>query len=112
MRSVASHRPADNQSGLTCRRKMRMSGLCKVEMSAFLEAGRPHGRGGDRIERQRAGAVEDAARGRARAPETGRCRTAAAADGSPLRRLQDHPWRKPWKRTFLSCEKPDISTLR
>jgi len=29
-----------------------------------------------------------------------------------VRRLQDHPWRKPWKRTFLSCEKPDISTLR
>jgi len=24
----------------------------------------------------------------------------------------DHPWRKPWKRTFLSGEKPDISTLR
>jgi hypothetical protein len=24
----------------------------------------------------------------------------------------DHPWRKPWNRTFLSCEKPDISTLR
>src|SRR5216684_5283160 len=24
----------------------------------------------------------------------------------------DHPWRRPWKRTFLSCEKPDISTLR
>ena len=24
----------------------------------------------------------------------------------------NHPWRKPWKRTFLSCEKPDISTLR
>jgi len=24
----------------------------------------------------------------------------------------DHPWRKPWKRTFLSCQKPDISTLR
>jgi hypothetical protein len=23
-----------------------------------------------------------------------------------------HPWRKPWNRTFLSCEKPDISTLR
>jgi hypothetical protein len=23
----------------------------------------------------------------------------------------DHPWRKPWKRTFLSCSKPDISTL-
>ena len=24
----------------------------------------------------------------------------------------DHPWRKPWKRTFLLCKKPDISTLR
>jgi len=24
----------------------------------------------------------------------------------------DHPWRKPWKRTFLLCQKPDISTLR
>jgi transposase len=24
----------------------------------------------------------------------------------------EHPWRRPWKRTFLPCEKPDISTLR
>src|ERR1017187_503154 len=24
----------------------------------------------------------------------------------------DHPWRKPWNRTFLYCEKADISTLR
>jgi transposase len=24
----------------------------------------------------------------------------------------DHPWRKPWKRAFLSSGKPDISTLR
>jgi len=24
----------------------------------------------------------------------------------------DHPWRRPWKRTFLCREKPDISTLR
>jgi transposase len=24
----------------------------------------------------------------------------------------DHPWRKPWTRTFLSGRKPDISTLR
>jgi hypothetical protein len=23
-----------------------------------------------------------------------------------------HPWRRPWKRTFLSCQKEDISTLR
>lgn len=25
---------------------------------------------------------------------------------------QKHPWRRPWKRTFLPCEKEDISTLR
>jgi hypothetical protein len=35
---------------------------------------------------------------------------------TPIRRKyhppSDHPWRRPWKRTFLSCEKPDISTLR
>ncbi len=24
----------------------------------------------------------------------------------------DHPWRKSWNRTFLLCQKPDISTLR
>jgi hypothetical protein len=24
----------------------------------------------------------------------------------------NHPWRRPWKRTFLPGEKPDISTLR
>jgi len=24
----------------------------------------------------------------------------------------EHPWRKPWKRTFLLCRKADISTLR
>ena len=24
----------------------------------------------------------------------------------------EHPWRRPWKRTFLLCEKEDISTLR
>jgi hypothetical protein len=29
---------------------VRMSGLCKVEMSAFLGAGGPDGRGADRVE--------------------------------------------------------------
>ena len=24
----------------------------------------------------------------------------------------EHPWRRPWNRTFLLCRKPDISTLR
>ena len=27
-------------------------------------------------------------------------------------RPEDHPWRRPWKRTFLSGQNPDISTLR
>jgi CubicO group peptidase (beta-lactamase class C family) len=26
--------------------------------------------------------------------------------------VRSHPWRRPWKRTFLPCEKEDISTLR
>jgi hypothetical protein len=30
----------------------------------------------------------------------------------PIASAPDHPWRKPWKRTFLSGRKPDISTLR
>ena len=30
----------------------------------------------------------------------------------PIASAPDHPWRKPWERTFLSGRKPDISTLR
>jgi hypothetical protein len=37
-----------------CSCKVRMSGLCKVEMSAFLGAGGPDGRGADRVEREEA----------------------------------------------------------
>ncbi|MDR3720390.1 MAG: hypothetical protein P4L00_02220, partial [Candidatus Acidoferrales bacterium] len=44
-----------------CRRKMRMSGLCKVEMSGFILGGRRDGNGADRVERERTGAVEGAA---------------------------------------------------
>ena len=31
---------------------------------------------------------------------------------TPHRPAANHPWRQPFKRTFLSCGKPDISTLR
>jgi hypothetical protein len=41
-----------------CRSKMRMSGLCKVEMSGFIQAGRRDGTGANRIERERTGAME------------------------------------------------------
>src|SRR5713101_4931245 len=57
-----------------------MSGLCKVEMSAFLGSGRLHGRGADRVERARAGSVEGIARGRAGPSSAGRSGAAPAAD--------------------------------
>jgi hypothetical protein len=46
------------ENGSVCRRKMRMSGLCKVGMSAFLRARGPDGRGADRVEHEGAGAFE------------------------------------------------------
>jgi hypothetical protein len=48
-------------------------------------------------------------------------RPAGLADRKPISPTQvkthyippaQHPWRKPWKRTFLTSKKPDISTLR
>src|SRR2546427_9245766 len=60
---------------------MRMSGLCKVEMSAFLGAGRPDGTGADQLECERAGAIEGAARNRARPSEAGGSRPTLAVDG-------------------------------
>src|ERR1700691_5209968 len=59
-----------------------MSGLCKVEMSAFLGAGGPDGRGADRDERERAGAIEGFARSRARASAADRCGPPFAAERS------------------------------
>ena len=48
-----------------------MSGLCKVEMSAFLGAGRPDVRGADQHESAREGAVEGAAGDQAEALDAG-----------------------------------------
>ena len=40
-------------------------------------------------------------------------RSPSTTGRSPKRRPpKDHPWRKPYKRTFLHCTKEDISTLR
>jgi hypothetical protein len=63
-----------------CRRKVRMSCLCKVRMSAFLGAGRPDGTGADQLEPTRTGAVEGVARSPARSSETSSSRSAFAAD--------------------------------
>src|SRR5580698_928571 len=65
-----------------CRRKMRMSGLCKVEMSAFLRAGGPYGRGADRVECEGAGAVEGVARDPTRTFAADRWRTPIATERS------------------------------
>src|ERR1700691_2743176 len=66
----------------SCSCKVRMSGLCKVEMSAFLGAGGPDGRGADRVERARAGAVERGARDYTRASAADRGRTPFAVERS------------------------------
>jgi hypothetical protein len=48
-----------------CRRKMRMSGLCNVEMSAFMDGRGPHGNGANHFEPTRTGPIESVARGTA-----------------------------------------------
>src|SRR5208337_3512565 len=54
-----------------CRRKMRMSGLCKVEMSAFMDGRGPHGDGANCVEPTRTGPVESVARDTAEASDAG-----------------------------------------
>src|SRR5208282_894548 len=71
-----------NESAGFCSCNVRMSGLCKVEMSAFLGAGGPDGRGADRVERERAGAIEGFARSRARASAADRSGPPFAAERS------------------------------
>ena len=44
-----------------CRRKVRMSGLCKVEMSAFMDGRGPHGNGANDLESTRTGPHESVA---------------------------------------------------
>src|SRR5580692_12976594 len=66
-----------NEDTSLCRRKMRMSGLCKVEMSAFMEGRGPHGNGANHFEPTRTGPVESVARGTAAASDAG-CGSRAA----------------------------------
>src|SRR5258708_3100860 len=56
---------------------MRMSGLCKVEMSAFMEGRGPHGNGANHFEPARTGPLESVARGKAEAPFAGSSSRAA-----------------------------------
>src|SRR5579863_5793238 len=63
-----------------CRSKMRMSGLCKVEMSGFIQSGRRDGTGANRVERERTGAVEGFAASRRGSSKTNRSGPASALD--------------------------------
>src|SRR5437588_9959219 len=66
-----------------CRRKMRMSGLCKVEMSAFMDVRGPHGDGANHFEPTRTGPIESAARGTAEASFAGSGSGAAESNRPP-----------------------------
>src|SRR5580698_10976006 len=66
MRAKASQRRAPK-----CRCKVRMSGLCKVEMSAFMDGRGPHGNGANHVEPTRTGPIESVARGTAEAVDAG-----------------------------------------
>src|ERR1700756_1270129 len=63
-----------------CRRKMRMSGLSKVEKSAFMGGWGAHGNGADCLEPTRTRATESAARGKGEAFDTGGGRRATEGD--------------------------------
>src|SRR6267378_7675946 len=60
-----------NAHRIGCRRKMRMSGLCKVEMSAFIDGRGPYGNGANHLEPTRTGPIESVARGEAEASFAG-----------------------------------------
>src|SRR5580698_8213279 len=59
-----------------CRCKVRMSGLCKVEMSAFMDGRGPHGNGANHFEPTRTGPIKGVARGTAEAADAGGSRRA------------------------------------
>src|ERR1700733_10368660 len=58
--------PLRQGSAQPCRRKMRMSGLCKVEMSAFMGGRGAHGDGANGLESTRTGSHRSVARSTAR----------------------------------------------
>src|SRR5882762_6769824 len=61
---------------------MRMSGLCKVEMSAFMDGRGAHGNGANHFEPTRTGPIESVARGTAAASNAG-CGSRAAESNRP-----------------------------
>src|SRR5262245_55116714 len=66
---------------LTCRCKVRMSGLSKVEMSGFMGRRGTHGNGAYRFEPARPRSIKGAARSTEKAFDAGGGRQAAEGDG-------------------------------
>src|ERR1700730_8928498 len=60
-----------------------MSGLCKVEMSAFMGGRGPYGNGANRLEPTRTGPLESVARGKAEASDAVSSRRAAESSRPP-----------------------------
>src|SRR5580704_9122949 len=70
-RNLRLGRAASQRREQNCRCKVRMSGLCKVEMSAFMDGRGPHGNGANHFEPTRTGPIESIARGTAEAVDAG-----------------------------------------
>src|ERR1700676_1662738 len=66
----------------SCRCKMRMSGLCKIEMSAFMVGRGRHGHGANRLGSTRTGPAMRATRSKAEADHADRSRQAAEGQRS------------------------------
>src|SRR3984885_13405890 len=94
------------------RRKMRMSGLCKVGMSAFMEGRGPHGNGANHVEPTRTGPIKSVARGTAETVDAGRSRRAAESKRPPRAADAAAPARArrslPGSRTARSTIEPQV----
>src|SRR5580658_5191037 len=76
-----------------------MSGLCKVEMSAFMDGRGPYGNGANRVEPTRTGPIESVARGTAEAADAAGSRRAAESKRPP--RAADAVAPAPARRSLL-----------
>src|SRR5450432_1437922 len=72
---------------------MRMSCLCKVEMSAFMGGRGANGNGAHRLEPTRTGPIEGVARGKAEASYAGSSREAAESNRPPSAANAAAHWR-------------------
>src|SRR5580704_13912387 len=92
-RNLRFHPQPSQRVESLCRRKMRMSGLCKVEMSGSMGGRGAHGNGADRFEPTRTGPIESVARGKAEASDAGRSGRAAESNRPPGAADAAPPWR-------------------